>query len=53
MEEELQKLGIEGIHIFRPSLLLGERKEFRFGERMAGKIFGLLPFIFKGTLKKV
>ncbi|AWC28450.1 oxidoreductase [Bacillus cytotoxicus] len=52
MEEELQKLGIEGIHIFRPSLLLGERKEFRFGERMAGKIFGLLPFIFKGTLKK-
>lgn len=52
MEEEIQKLAIEGIHIFRPSLLVGEREEFRFGERIGEKIFGLMPFFFKGSLKK-
>lgn len=52
MEEEVQKLAIEGIHIFRPSLLVGEREEFRFGERLGEKIFGIMPFLFKGPLKK-
>ena len=28
MEEELQKLVIGGIHIFRPSLLVGNRQNF-------------------------
>ncbi len=53
MEEELQKLVIGGIHIFRPSLLVGNRQEFRFGERMAEKLSRMIPFIFKGAFKKV
>ncbi|CAG9614298.1 hypothetical protein BACCIP111899_03525 [Bacillus rhizoplanae] len=52
MEEDIQKLVIEGIHIFRPSLLLGEREEFRFGERIGEKISGIMPFLFKGSFTK-
>ncbi|WP_310550592.1 NAD(P)H-binding protein [Paenibacillus glufosinatiresistens] len=36
MEEGVLGSGIPGIHLFRPSLLLGTREEFRFGERLAG-----------------
>jgi uncharacterized protein YbjT (DUF2867 family) len=52
MEEEAQKLSINGIHIFRPSLLVGNRQEFRFGEKIAEKVSAIVPFIFKGALKK-
>lgn len=37
---------------FRPSLLVGNRQEFRFGERMAEKLSRMIPFIFKGAFKK-
>ena len=53
MEEELQKLVIGGIHIFRPSLLVGNRQEFRFGEQMAEKLSRIIPFIFKGAFKSI
>ncbi|MGG0787134.1 NAD(P)H-binding protein [Peribacillus simplex] len=36
VEETLQHLEVNTVHIFRPSLLLGERKEFRAGERFLG-----------------
>ncbi|WP_028400004.1 oxidoreductase [Ectobacillus panaciterrae] len=52
VEAELKQLSIQGIHIFRPSLLLGDREEFRFGEKMAEKISGVLPFLYKGVLEK-
>lgn len=52
MEEEVQKLAINGIHIYRPSLLVGERQEFRFKEKTAEKLFYNIPFVFKGALKK-
>lgn len=35
MEEQLKSIGYKGLYIFRPSLLLGMRKEFRLGERIA------------------
>ena len=35
LEAEIAKLPFRNIGIFRPSLLLGERKEFRAGERIA------------------
>lgn len=34
MEEGLMRSGIPGVHLFRPSLLLGERDELRWGERI-------------------
>lgn len=51
-EEELRKLPFQSISIFRPSLLLGNRKEFRLGEKLgeyAMKIFGIF---FVGKLKR-
>ena len=42
IEDELKKLSIPKIHIFRPSLILGPRKEFRLGE-IIGK--GLMKII--------
>lgn len=35
LENELKKLDLPHLYIFRPSLLLGDRHEYRFGERMA------------------
>lgn len=51
-EEELRKIAFQSTSIFRPSLLIGQRKEFRLGERISGyamKVFSVLLF---GPLKK-
>jgi uncharacterized protein YbjT (DUF2867 family) len=47
LEEELKRLDFNGLHIFRPSLLLGKRKQFRLGEE-AGKVLNFLftPFTY-------
>ena len=39
-ESHLQSLGFQKLVIFRPGLLLGERQEFRLGERYAQILFG-------------
>src|SRR5690554_14430 len=41
MEESLQALSFEQTHIWRPSLLIGERPEKRFLEELAGKFLHL------------
>jgi uncharacterized protein YbjT (DUF2867 family) len=40
-EEAIRSIGIPSVTIARPSLLVGPRKEFRFGERL-GQLVGLL-----------
>jgi uncharacterized protein YbjT (DUF2867 family) len=35
-EEAVIEAGLNSIHILRPSMLLGNRKEFRAGEKLAG-----------------
>lgn len=52
LEQRLQELELNGLHIFRPSLLLGEREESRLGEGIAGKLASVFPFLFTGPLKK-
>lgn len=42
LEEALQAIGFESLAVARPSLLQGDRREFRFGERLALKISGWL-----------
>jgi uncharacterized protein YbjT (DUF2867 family) len=51
VEESIRKLTIPSIHIFRPSLLLGKREEFRFGEKIAEKASSLLNLIMVGPLR--
>jgi uncharacterized protein YbjT (DUF2867 family) len=48
MEEALMKMGISELHILRPSLLLGDREEFRFGER----VFAFLMKFFRWFIPK-
>ena len=52
MEEALQNLDLPGLHIIRPSLLLGKREEFRIGEGLAAMFTAIVPFLFTGVLKK-
>ncbi|MCA1056020.1 oxidoreductase [Rossellomorea aquimaris] len=52
LETELEKLHYPNLHIFRPSLLVGDRKEFRLGEK-TGEIFsGLVRPVMVGKWRK-
>ena len=51
LEETLKKLNLPSLQIFRPSLLLGNREEFRLGEKIAEKASGFLNFIMIGPLR--
>lgn len=44
-EEAVKATGIKSIHIVRPSLLLGDRKEFRLGEKMAQWMMPVFSFL--------
>ncbi|WP_057912952.1 NAD(P)H-binding protein [Peribacillus muralis] len=51
VEGGLQQLALKSVHIFRPSLLLGEREEFRVGEKISGIVSSIAQFIFIGPLR--
>ena len=51
-EEALRRLAFEGLHIFRPSLLLGRRAESRPLERMAAMLSPLVAWAFMGSLAR-
>ncbi len=52
MENSLQKIGFESLHIFRPSLLLGNRAEIRKGEKVGAVLSRVFSFAFIKGLKK-
>lgn len=52
VERDLVNLSMNTLFIFRPSLLLGDRKEFRIGEKVAEKIAEIFSFVFTGKLQK-
>jgi len=52
MERDVQQQEFRAVHIFRPSLLLGEREEHRTGEELASKIMRPLSGLMVGPLKK-
>lgn len=52
VEVELQQLDFPALHIFRPSLLTGPRKEFRLGERLATPLALLLHPVMLGPLAR-
>jgi uncharacterized protein YbjT (DUF2867 family) len=53
IEEYIQSLNFASFVILRPSLLMGERKESRFGERMAQIVMGGLAFLIPNKYKGV
>ncbi|MCM3764709.1 oxidoreductase [Neobacillus niacini] len=50
IEAALKELNLPSLHIFRPSLLLGDRGEQRLGEEIAAKFSGVLNALMIGPL---
>jgi len=53
VEEEILSLGFSKTGILRPSFILGNRKEFRLGEKIGIIIFKLLNPLFVGPFRKM
>ena len=53
VEEEIKNLNFDKIGIMRPSFLLGERQEERFGEKFGIIVFKLLTPILIGPFRKM
>jgi uncharacterized protein YbjT (DUF2867 family) len=52
IEEDVTALPFESIHIFRPSILLGKREEFRPGENIGKAVVKALSFLLVGGWRK-
>ncbi|MEC2072878.1 oxidoreductase [Alkalihalophilus marmarensis] len=52
MEKAVKKVGYPHVDIFRPSLLLGNREEFRFGEKMGEYAVKVMKPLLVGPLRK-
>ncbi|SEA78130.1 Uncharacterized conserved protein YbjT, contains NAD(P)-binding and DUF2867 domains [Flavobacterium gillisiae] len=52
IEDFLKNSSFESVAILRPSLLLGDRKEFRLGEKLGAVFMKIFSFIFIGGIKK-
>lgn len=52
-EEGVQSSGIESVYILRPSLLIGNRKEFRAGEKLAAWLMPLFSFLLPARYRPV
>ena len=51
-EEDLRQIGFPELHILRPSLLLGDRKESRPGESFGQFMMTTFSFLLAGPLRK-
>ena len=52
MEKGLTEIGFESLYIFRPSFIVGDRKEERMGEKIGIIISAILSPLMIGPLKK-
>ncbi|HEU5165829.1 MAG TPA: NAD(P)H-binding protein [Chitinophagaceae bacterium] len=52
-DETVKSVDLETIHIMRPSLLLGERKEFRLGENIGKALMTSLSFLIPEKYKAI
>lgn len=62
VEDEVKKLvgpnestgqGLESVHVMRPSLLLGDRKEFRLGEKIGNPLMKSFSFLLPSKYRPV
>lgn len=53
VEDAVNACGITHLHIVRPSLLLGKRKEYRFGERIAQAVMPVISFLLPKKYRPV
>lgn len=53
VENAIGKIGIESVHIMRPSMLLGERKESRPFEKIGQQMMKAFSFLFPSKYKPI
>ncbi len=53
VEESLRELPFKAIHIFRPSMLLGHRDEFRLGEEIGKRVMKTFKWIMPANIKAI
>jgi uncharacterized protein YbjT (DUF2867 family) len=53
MEDAVKAAGIKSLHIMRPSMLLGERKEFRLGEKIGKGLMKAFSFMIPAKYKAI
>jgi len=53
IEEAIVATGLKSIHILRPSMLLGYRKEFRIGEKIMSPLIKLFSFVIPAKYKPI
>lgn len=53
VEQAIEEVGFQSFHIFRPSLLLGERSEKRAGEGTATVVYNALGFLIPMKYKAI
>jgi uncharacterized protein YbjT (DUF2867 family) len=51
-EDDIQKVGIKSLHIYRPSILTGDRNEYRPMERLATALMKVIDPLLIGSWKK-
>lgn len=53
VEDEVKKTGLKSVHIMRPSMLMGERKEFRPGEKIGKAVMKIFSFLIPSKYKPI
>jgi len=53
VEEAVNEIGLRSVHVMRPSMLLGNRKEFRLGEKIAKWVMPPLSFLIPSKYRAI
>ena len=53
VEDAVKETGLNSVHIMRPSMLLGERKEFRLGEKIGKGVMTAFSFLIPSKFKPI
>jgi len=53
VEDAVKETGLKSVHIMRPSVLLGDRKEFRLGEKIGQAVMKAISFLIPSKYKPV
>lgn len=53
VENAIKEIGIESVHIMRPSMLLGERSEFRRGEKTVQTLMKAFSFLLPSKFRPI
>ena len=53
VEDAVKDVGLKSVHIMQPSVLLGDRKEFRLGEKIGKEIMRAISFLLPSKYKPI